>query len=127
MLSKWCLLAGGVFNALFFAFHGWLAVEFQRSKEMSPNVKALLQTFNFTGMLFIGFFAFVSLVYPTEMLCTRVGRAVMVLVILVYVGRVVEEYLLFPRPEWWIAVTCLVVAAVYIIPLFNPGLLRSAG
>lgn len=107
------LRVGGVLNGLFVLFHIWLGWRLHVMRGIDPGIRPLLETFNGVGALELVFFAFVSLAYPAELLATRIGRAVVGLVLASYLGRTLCELFVYPKPKPLVIATCLLVCAVY--------------
>ena len=87
---------------------------------VQPGVKSLLEMFGIGGMLMVFFFAFASLLAPTDMLTTRLGRMVITLIAVVYLVRAAEEILIVVRFSPLIFGSCLLVGIIYTLALF-PG------
>ncbi len=74
----------------------------------------LMQMLAIGGALMISFLSWTSLFYPGELVQTRIGSSVLVLIILVYGSRIVEEFVLPSRVSIHIIGVCLLIALVYI-------------
>lgn len=120
-MKQTLLVIGGGLNVLFGLLHIWLGWEFHHAPYLSPDVRALIEMLNMSAILFVFFFAHASFFCKREMLTTRLGRAVLVLILLVYVSRAVEEVILSPAFSAFIFAACLLVAGVYLATILWKG------
>lgn len=107
------VMVGGVLNALFVLFHIWMGWRLHVGPAVPEGWRPLLETFNDVGAFELVFFAVVSLAWPAELLATKIGRAVVVLIVATYVGRALCEFVIYPQATPMIVGTCLVLAGVY--------------
>lgn len=114
-MTKKLLLIGGIINVIFTVFHFWLGWKIQSVAGLPDDYRPLMTMLNNGGILLIGFAAFASLFCAQEMLSSRLGKATIILIFLVYFSRAVEEIVLSPEFSVLIFVSCLVVAAVYAL------------
>lgn len=114
-MSKRLLLVGGCLNAFFTVFHIWLGWQIHILPELSPDIEALMQMLNVAGILTIAFAAFASFFCMDDLLSTSLGRATIILVVLYYATRAVEEIILAPQFSPVIFGVCLLVAMVYLL------------
>jgi len=122
MKTKLLLLRlGGISNALFFLFHLFLGWSIWHWTQVPLALRGLLETFNLAGALFIGFFAYASLCHPAEMLESGLGRALGLLVVLLYGMRAACEFVFPPKVNPLIVALCLALAAVYLAARLLPG------
>jgi hypothetical protein len=119
-MARALIIIGGIVNILFAAFHVYLGTRINGWVNLSENTRAMLMMFNVGGTLTIAFFALVSLVCSRELLSTTLGKITCGAVGLFYFVRAVEEFI-YPPVTAWIAISCLVVTALYVIPLFIRG------
>lgn len=119
------LLLGGCCNALFALFHIFLGYALYRQYGSSP-LSPLLQMFNFSGTAMIAFMAYSSLFMRTEMASTKLGCAVSILNIVIYLGRALAEILLVPRPSPLIIVLCALLGLLYVGILWMQRLQATA-
>ncbi len=124
MLVKAMLIAGGVINLMFVAFHVLLGYQIQHLAGVSRDLKALMLALNLGGSLCILFFAYASLFATQEVLGTRLGRGLLGLVSVIYLSRAAEEFVFFSVVTWWVVIACLRVGALYASLL---GLAMEAG
>jgi hypothetical protein len=117
-MKKALILAGGILNSLFALFHVFLCWQIHQITGLQPAIKALLEMLSIGGTLMIFFLALASLMYPADLLVTRLGRMVVVLAFAVYASRALEEITLTTRFSPLIFGSCLLVAAVYLPCLF---------
>jgi hypothetical protein len=116
-MSKILIILGGVLNGLFTVFHIWLGWQIYSLQGLLPEHKALMLMLNVGGILLIGFATFASLFCIKDVLTTRLGKATIFLIILLYASRAVEEIIISPGFSLVIFTTCLAVAAIYALAL----------
>jgi hypothetical protein len=119
MMQRRLLLIGGILNAVMTIFHVWLGYQIHRITGISVELQALMEMLNAGGTLLILFFAVGSLAFPTDVLTTRLGRSFLVLVVVLYFSRAVEEVLLSPSISFAIIGVCIAIAVVYAIPILK--------
>jgi len=117
------LIAGGILNTFFFLFHILLGYQIYHVAQLPTPYRALMEALNLGGVLFIFFFAYVSFFYGKDMLQSRLGRVVLVLIAALYLSRASEEFFLF-RFTPAIFGSCLLVGAIYVA-LFVISVRRS--
>ena len=112
-MFKRLMIAGGILNALFFLFHVFVGYRIQHFSQLAANYRALLESFNVAGALFILFIAYASFLHHRDLLASKLGHAVLAFASLLYLSRAAEEFILF---EFDAAVftSCLLVGAVYL-------------
>jgi hypothetical protein len=120
-ITRTLLYIGGAANALFFVFHAWLGWNVWQWTEAGAGVRWLLETFNIACALCIGFFAYASLRYPTEMAETALGRGLSVLIVLLYGARAAGEFSSAPRVQPAVFVVSVAVALLYLVVLCLPS------
>jgi hypothetical protein len=113
---KRLLLLGGVLNACGVVIHLLLARSISLSTRIDSATAALLHALNVGAILLGAFLCVASIRYRHELLTTRLGRAVLVLAVLVFTTRAIEEPLLFSGSPVLLAF-CIVAALVYGFPL----------
>lgn len=116
-MSKRLLLAGGIFNAFFTVFHIWLGWQIQMLPALLPEYKSLMLMLNVAGILTIAFATFASFFCVDDLLGTGLGRATIVLVVLFYAARAIEEIILAPQFSTVIFSVCLAVAIIYMLAI----------
>jgi hypothetical protein len=107
------IITGGVLNLLLAFFHIFLCYQifiFYGSMNLYP----LLEMFSVGGTLMVFFLAYTSLFCPADLAYTKSGKAVIVLNILVYLSRVLGEFILFPKQNIWIIVLCSFLTVLYV-------------
>ena len=119
-MKKNLLIVGGIINVLFGLFHIWLGRSLHLANGLTPPVQALLEMFNVSGALFIFFFAYASLFRRDELLATGLGKAVMIVCLLLYWARAAGEIVLFPGFSVAVFASCLIVGAIYLAVLVWP-------
>ncbi len=108
------ILTGGVLNLLLSLFHVFLCYQIYQVYG-TAQVYPLLQLFAIGGMIMIFFLAYTSLVHAEELVTTRIGRAVLVLNILIYGSRTLGEIILVPVPNAVILVVCSFLTVLYTL------------
>lgn len=116
--SRWLLRFGGLLNAAGALFHVFLAHVVHVSNEIDQSTGALIQALNLATFLLIAFMAFASFAYRRELLETRLGRSVLVLVILLYGTRGIEEVVLFNGSPVFLGY-CALLVAIYLLVLIG--------
>ena len=112
------IITGGVLNSLFALFHLYLGYMIVKSFGGS-NAYPLMQMLNVGGVLMIFFLAYTSLAFPAELISSKLGRAIVLLNLLVYNTRIFGEIILSPNPKPVIMLLCLVMVVVYILALIK--------
>jgi len=120
-MKQTLLVIGGGLNVLFGLLHIWLGWEFHRATHLSPDDRALMEMLNVGAILFVFFFAYASFFCGKELLTTALGKAVLALILLMYLSRAVEEVILSPTFSVVIFATCLLVAGVYLAAILWKG------
>ncbi len=126
-MRKRLLVAGGVINVLFTVFHIWLTWQLTKIAGLTPEIKALLIMLCVGGTTMIGFAAYTSLFCIQNMLTTKLGKATLLFIILIYSSRAVEEIVLEPHFSALIFVTCLITALVYGLVMVLPHEKKAPG
>ncbi len=114
------ILIGGALNALAALFHVALSWQIHHLTGVEPGTKALTEMLGIFSLWTIAFFAVASLFCPTELLTTRLGRLVTLLIALTYLTRTAEEVLLAPHFSPFIFANSLLVGLIYAAALL-PG------
>jgi len=120
-MNQTLLVVGGSLNVLFGLLHIWMGWGFHQATNLSRDYRAVLEMLNVGTMLFVFFFAYASFFCAREMLTTWLGKAVLVLILLSYLSRAVEEVILSPTFSVAIFATCLLVAGVYLAAILWKG------
>jgi hypothetical protein len=116
--------AGGALNAVFCVFHIWLGVAISRWQG-PKEARGLIEAMNVGGTLFIGFLAYAFLFRGKDLFATGLGRATLVVTLLLYWSRAAEEFFLFTfNPV--IFVSCVVGGAIPAALLFLTAADRAA-
>jgi hypothetical protein len=118
--------AGGVLNVLFGLFHIWLGVEIWRWAGLPAEVRGLMEALNVGGTLFIWFFAYAFLLRGKDLLSTGLGRATLVVSLLLYWSRAAEEFFLFSFTPA-IFISCVVMGAIPVALLVLTSGAAGAG
>ena len=120
-MKQTLLVIGGGLNVLFGLLHIWLGWEFHHATHLSPDDRALMEMLNVGAILFVFFFAYASFFCRKELLSTALGKAVLVLILLTYLSRAIEEVILPPTFSIVIFAACLLVAGVYLAAILWKG------
>jgi hypothetical protein len=115
---KCIVMMGGIFNSILALFHIYLALMIFKFYS-GMNFYPLMQTLNICGSLMIFFFAYTSIRYPNELINSKAGRSILVLNVLLYTGRFVCEFVLFPAPKILIVFTCSLIAGIYLFVIYS--------
>jgi len=107
------IISGGILNFLLTLFHIFLCYRIAQVYSTQPSYP-LMQMLAIGGALMIGFLSWTSLAYRDELVQTKLGSAIVVLNILVYGLRVVEEFVLSQRISYPIVGVCLLITATYL-------------
>lgn len=116
-MTKKLLIIGGIVTALFMAFHFFFEWQIYSLEGILPGHKALMLMLNTGGILIIGFAAFASLFFIDDLMSTKLGKATILLVILIYASGAFEEIIISPAFSIVIFVSCLTVSAIYALAL----------
>ncbi|MCP4896314.1 MAG: hypothetical protein GY906_05005 [bacterium] len=108
---------GGVLSIAAAAFHVLLARAIYLSAELDEATRALLQALNVVGILMIGFVGIAAFLYRAELLTTRLGRGVLVLTVLMWGSRAIEEIVLFEGSPVMLGY-CLITTVAFAVPWF---------
>jgi len=117
-ITRYAILTGGILNLLLALFHIFLCYQIYVAYG-TAQVYPLLQALAVGGALLVAFLAYTSLFTSQELVTTKTGTAVIVLNILVYLTRTVEDFILFPKPNLVIVVLCSILTLLYGYVLFN--------
>ena len=120
-MNQTLLMTGGSLNVLFGLLYIWMGWGFHHATNLSKDYRAVLEMLNVGTILFVFFFAYASFFCAKEILTTWLGKAVLVLILLVYLSRAVEEIILAPTFSIAIVATCLLVAGVYLAAILWKG------
>lgn len=112
------ILTGGVLNLLLALFHIFLCYQIFNAFG-TQGFYPLMQMLSIGGTLMIFFLAYTSLFCVGELLQGKLGLAVIVLNILVYLSRALGEVILFPQPKPVIIGLCILLVLMYGYVLFK--------
>jgi len=131
MNAKRLVQFGGVINLLFVVFHlsFWKIFNWQQGlASLSPDDRAIMQVLNIHTAYVLAVFAILSFVFPNEMSTTKLGRMFGGAIAGFWVLRAVNQAVFWGLSfagSWMIIAVCLIVAALYLIPLTNKGTVRD--
>lgn len=109
------LTIGGVFQVILGVFHLGLGWKIHHWNAVPVEARVFMAMLNVAGILFIFFFAYVSFFCKKELLRTSIGRAVLALILLMYLSRAGEEIVL-PGFSVLIFAVCLLITGIYLGP-----------
>jgi hypothetical protein len=107
------LIVTGLLNAAFVAFHVFLGLQIAHWP-LPDLFRGMMQSFNIGGALVLAFLAFALLVRGREVLGTWLGAAALALGALVYIARVIEEFV-WLAGDVKIAAACALVGLLHIV------------
>lgn len=114
MKAKNVVITGGILNTIMSLFHIFLVYQIYALYTGKPFYP-LLQLFAVGGCIMIIFLAYTSLFHSEELVSSKLGKAVLVLNMLVYISRIAGEIIFVNSPSPVIITICLIVAAVYFL------------
>ncbi len=124
-MNRAYLQAGGLLNLAFAAFHLSFPWLFQWAADLgalSPVNRATIYTLHAVVILVLFAFAYLSLLHWDELLTTRLGRALMAAIALVWLlrsGAEVALYRIGAEGAWWRLGRFLALAGHYVRPLVS--------
>ncbi len=124
-MNKYLLICGGVINLLLAGFHisFWKIFNWPESLvSLSPVNLGIMQVINIHLAFVILVFAYISIFCYRELLLTKLGKSIVVSIILFYILRGVNQLIFWdiamPNSAL-IALFCLFVAGIYTRALFS--------
>ena len=108
-MQQTLIVIGGGLNVLFGLLHIGMGWEFHHATRLLPADRALVEMLNVSTALLVFFFAYASFFSRQELLTTALGKTVLVLVLLMYLSRAIEEVVLSPAFSAAIFGACFVV------------------
>ncbi len=124
MKKKRYVQIGGILNLLFVIFHlsFWELFDWpQTLASLSLDNWAIMQVLNIHTAYVLGIFAILSLIFPEELLTSRLGRLMGMGIAGFWVLRAVNQAVfwnIFSINAWIIIGVCLIVALLYLGPMF---------
>jgi len=111
----------GVFHSIFGAYQGYF-VYYLIANPYNDTIgsRGLLIKYLSWNCLLLFFFAIVSIVYPKEVLTTKLGRAFLVFIILFYSSRAIGEIIFFYIGIYKMITLCMFFVLINIILCFLP-------
>lgn len=125
-MTKVLLVIGGILNSPFFLLYRVLSYQIHNLTQLAAGYRGLLQALNVGGVLFIFFFAFVSFFCQKELMGSRLGRVVLLLVSALFLSRAAEEFFLFQFSPV-ILVSCTLTGLIYVALLVIASRKRHSG
>lgn len=123
-MSKYLLISGGVINLLLAGFHVsfWKIFNWPESLvSLSPVNLGIMQVINIHLAFAVLVFAYVSFFCHRELLSTKLGKSIVVSIILFYILRGINQLIFWdivmPNSAL-IALFCMFVAGIYAGVLF---------
>jgi len=118
-MRKGLLIAGGILNTVFLVFHIMMGYGFHNARQLVPEVRSLLEAFDFVSLLFFALFVVASFFCQHDLLHTRLGGLVLGLIALVYLSRAAMEFVLFKFSPA-IFFSCLITGLIYVVVMVLP-------
>lgn len=112
-MKKLLLTMGGVFHLLFGVFHIYLIRAIQVSSTLPPENRPLMHVFNISLTLIVLFFAYVSFFCQRDLLTTKLGKSILLLIGLYYLIRAADEFIFF-KFSFVPFLPCLLVGGIYV-------------
>ena len=123
-MTRKLVLAGGIVHLAFVVFHialpqllGW-SITLQA---LTPDDRGTVYTLNIAVAYLLLVFAAVSLLQREALLSTTLGNLLSGAIALFWVIRAASEFIFYPTPSLVLAVVCLAIAALYVVPLLRIG------
>ena len=124
-MNKILLIIGGVINFLLAMFHFsfWKIFNWPESLlSLSPLNQGIMQVLNIHLAFVVFVFAYVSIFCYRELLSTKLGKSIIVAIMIFYILRGVNQLIFwkiyFPS-SYLIVLFLLLVACVYVKPLLS--------
>jgi hypothetical protein len=122
-MKKNLLICGGIFNLFLAGFHFsfWKIFNWPESlQSLSPINLGITQVLNIHLGYVVLVFAYVSIFYHRELLTTKLGKAMVVSIIIFYILRGVNQLIFWEiiiPSSVLVSLFCVLVAIIYAIPL----------
>jgi hypothetical protein len=118
-VKKRLLILGGTLNFIFTIFHFFLGYDISLANDLKASHQELMLMLNAAGTLFVLFFTVASAGFTGEMLETRLGRLIILFILIFYGSRAIEELLISNDFSPLNFVFSLAVALVYAIIYYD--------
>lgn len=118
-MNKPLLITGGILNALLTLFHICLGREIQSYPDLSFDARAIMHMLNVGVIMILAFAACASFFCREELVSTPLGRMTLILIVIFYIVRALEEVILAPDFSAAIFGVCLLVALDYILVMYT--------
>lgn len=124
-MNKTLLICGGVINFLLAGFHlaFWKIFDWPESLlSLSPMNLGIMQVINIHLAFVVFVFAYVSIFHHRELLSTKLGRSIIVSIILFYILRGINQLIfwdIYMPDSALMVLLCAVVAGIYAKPLLS--------
>jgi hypothetical protein len=122
MTAQRALVAGGILNLLLAVFHllfPWIFAWSEDLQPVSAANRAIIYTFQSVMVFVLLAFAYISIVHKADLVATRLGRTVLLLIGIVWIIRGIAEVVFFrlgAEGAWWRLALFLVLSAIYVVP-----------
>lgn len=114
-MKKKLVIIGGFINLFFLIFHIYLGFSIANFQNLLPDHKILMQMLNVGGIGFMAFFTYVSFFCIKELIETKLGKVVFLIIFLTYFVRAFEEFLFFGQHlSLPILLSCFLVSLMYL-------------
>lgn len=121
-MSKHLIVIGGIQNILVLVFHLLFWELFRWPEDLSclsHDNRAGMQVLDIQ-LMFLAFFAYVSLVYSKELMTTVLGRIICWFIVIFYFARILNQFVFWdPLMARSVVLVsgCLLTICLYLIPL----------
>jgi hypothetical protein len=113
-MLKILALVGGLLNGVFTLFHLWLGWQIYSVAALEPGFKSLMEMLNVGLVFLVLLFALAALLYPEELVSTKIGKLLIGASAVFYLSRAGEEILISMQFSWQIFSLCLAVGLYYL-------------
>jgi NADH:ubiquinone oxidoreductase subunit 3 (subunit A) len=127
-MARKLIFAGGIVHLAFVVFHialprllGWSTT----LQALTPDDRGTVYTLNIAVASMLLVLAVVSLLHRDALLSTPLGNMVCGGIALFWVIRAASEFIFYPAPSLVLAVVCVAIAALYLVPLLTIGSRRQ--
>jgi hypothetical protein len=124
-MNKILIICGGVINLLLAGFHlaFWKIFDWPESLlSLSPINLGIMQVINIHLAFVVLVFAYISIIHHQELLSTKLGKSIVVSIIIFYILRAINQLVfwdIYLPDTALMVILCLVVAGIYAKPLLS--------
>lgn len=127
-MAKKLIFAGAIVHLAFVVFHIALPRLLDWSSTLqvlTPDDRGTVYTLNIAVAYMLLVFAAVSLLQREALLSTVLGNVLCGAIALFWVVRAASEFIFYPAPSLVLAVVCVAIATLYVVPLLMIGSRRQ--